>query len=115
VSGLSLGDLHGLNFLLRRAEGDWEFTFTTEDEVSPLHQSTEKVDAKNHLFCFSFLSIQAKKWYNEFKNIVDAWQLQELCNEKLERSKGVAVCTCPTVTLSLDCTFHQQRYLEFVA
>jgi hypothetical protein len=62
LSGVTLGALQGLNFALKRAEGDWEFSCASEAE--------------------------AKLWYGEFKNATEARQLQDLCNGQLERSKG---------------------------
>lgn len=62
LSGLGLGALQGLNFALKRPEGDWEFNCASEAE--------------------------AKMWYGEFKNAIEARQLQDMCNDKLERSKA---------------------------
>ncbi len=37
--------------------------------------------------------MQAKMWYGEFKNAIEARQLQDMCNDKLERSKAKEKCT----------------------
>lgn len=86
---MTLGALQGLTFALKRPEGDWEFNCSSDAEVWPS-------------VCFFFVGellkppippSQAKQWYNDFKTAIDAWQLQELCNDKLERSKAKENCT----------------------
>jgi hypothetical protein len=95
---VTLGALQGLNFALKRAEGDWEFSCASEAEVrtSAFPTLVHPLAHKTQLFVFPLL--QAKLWYGEFKNATEARQLQDLCNGQLERSKGNEKGICITST-----------------